>query len=123
MGDPFQSLPLGVASGNPVTSGATKGAEDLSGTGFTASVVGQLKANDKVQIGDHLYSVLQDVDSDGSGDATVKLWPPLREAYADATEVITENARGVFALTENVQFSRDALELYGTSLKASEVFG
>ena len=121
MGDPYQSQPLGVASGSPVTSSAAIGSETLAVTGFAVSVTGQLKANDKVQIGNHLYSVLADVDSDVSGNATVSLWPPLRDSYADGTAIITENARGVFALTEDLEFSRDRLELYGTRLSAGEV--
>ncbi len=121
MGDPYQSLPLGAASGSPVTSAATAGSESLDVTGFDISVTGQLLANDKIQIGDHLYSVLADVDSDGSGDATISLWPPLREDYADSTAVITENARGVFALTEGVTFSRDVIEMHGVSFSAREV--
>lgn len=121
MGDPYQSLPLGVASGSPVTSGAAAGDEVLSITGFAVSVIGQLKANDKVQIGSHLYAVLSDVDSDGAGSASVRLWPPLREAYANGTAIITQNARGVFALTETTEFTRDVLELHGTQLIAAEV--
>lgn len=121
LGDPFQSLPLGAATGTPVTSGATRGAEALSVTGWTASTTGQLMANDKLEIAGHLYTVLATVDSDGAGAATVDVWPPLRESYEDGTTVVTSNARGTFALTGEVNFSRDAVQVIGLTLTAREV--
>lgn len=121
LGDPFQSYPLGAATGTPVTSGAVKGAEELTVTGWTASTTGQLLANDKIEIAGHLYAVLSDADSDGAGASTVAVWPPLRESYEDATTVVTSNARGTFALEGDVIFSRDVAQDVGLNLAAREV--
>lgn len=122
MGDPYQSLPRGRAMGSPVVAaGATAGAETVDVEGFTPNVMGQLEMNDRIQIGDHLYAVLESVNSDGSGNATLRVWPSLRESYTAGTAVITRNARGVFSLDSNSQqFTRNTVELYGTTLTATE---
>jgi hypothetical protein len=98
LGDPSRSLPIGSASGTPVVSGvATVGATTLATSGWTASTDGQLKAGDYLQIGDNYHMALADVDSDGSGNATIELCPRLRRAHANATPIIVNNARGLFS--------------------------
>lgn len=120
MGDPFQSMPRGQAIGQPKTSAANAGDEILIVSGFLPNVLKQLAANDRIQIGDHLYAVLADASSDNLGDSILNLWPSLRESYADDTPIITRNARGVFSLSDTPTFSRNNVELYGTNLTAVE---
>jgi len=45
--------------------------------------------------------VLEDVDSNGSGEATLNLWPDLRSSPADGAAVVVSNAKGVFRLSNN----------------------
>ena len=103
LGDPARSLPHGSAPGTPVVSGvATAGSSSLSTSGWTASTPGILKAGDYIQIADDLHFILEDADSDGSGNATLQLCPRLRRAHADTTAIITDNPRGLFVRDDNV---------------------
>lgn len=122
MGDPYSSLPRGSIDGSPTVLSATAGEETLTTQGWTASAAGVLAANDFIQIGDHLYSVIEDADADSSGEAELTLWPALRSSYALNTPIVVENARGVFALRNPTQvFSRSRLEKFGTEIEAVEV--
>jgi hypothetical protein len=122
MGDPYQSLPRGQNLGFPVVAAAIAGSEYVDIVGWVPNRADQLKANDFVQIGDHLYSVLCDVGSDGNGFSRVKLWPPLRASYETGTPMKTSNARGVFALASGEQsFTRNTLQEFGTTIEAMEV--
>lgn len=122
MGDPYQSLPRGQNLGFPLVAAAIAGSEHVDTIGWVPNRADQLKANDMVQIGDHLYCVLCSVPSDGNGFARVKLWPPLRASYEVGTVVKTQNARGIFALTTNEHtFTRNTLQDFGTTIEAVEV--
>ncbi len=63
----------------------------LSLTGFTPSAAGVLKAGDLIQTSQgRMHMVVQDVNADSSGNATVAIAPRLREAVA-AGALITNN--------------------------------
>lgn len=122
MGDPYQSFPRGQNLGFPIVVSAIAGSEYVDTLGWVANRADQLKANDFIQIGDHLYSVLCNTNSDGNGAARLKVWPPLRASYAADTKIKTTNARGIFALTSNEQtFTRNTLQDFGTTIEAVEV--
>jgi len=123
MGDPYRSLPLGNNLGVPtVAAGATAGAETIATQGWTVSQTDQLKANDLIQIETHLYKVLDDVDSDGGGLATITVWPRLRKAYTAATAITVENPRGVFVPVGNAPtFERNRVGRFWTRLECMEV--
>lgn len=114
MGDPYRSLPLGNALGAPtVASGATAGSETLATQGWTVSQTDQLKANDLIQIEDHLYKLLDDADSDGSGLSTLTLWPRVRKAYTAGTAITLNNPRGLWVPAQPIRtFTRTRLERY-----------
>ena len=97
-----EEIPQGVATGAPVVDGADQeGNAYLLTTGWTASVEGILKAGDYFSIADNLYQCLQDVDSDGSGDATIYLFPNVRAGTADLASLTLSSPRGVFRLKTN----------------------
>lgn len=104
-GDPLGKEPQGVATGIPVTSSATLSSGTLSTTGWAANVTGILLDGDYIQIGTglsaRLHRVVEDVDSDGAGNAVLTLVPALRNSYADGTAVIVQNPRGAFRLQDN----------------------
>lgn len=123
LADPYRSLPLGSNLGTPLIRVATvAGDEAVLTKGWTATQVDALKAGDFIQIGTRLHMVLQDADADASGHATVNVWPPVREVHAVDAAVVTENARGVFALDANaVEFTRGVNGYNGALLRAVEV--
>jgi hypothetical protein len=116
MGDPRAVLPKGVATGTPVVNGASQTGYTLLTRGWTASVVGILLPGDYLQIGFRLYRVLASVNSDGSGHASIPVWPNLRDQPADGTTIITRNCKGLFRLASNSgnKFSVNATA-YGSS--------
>lgn len=87
MGDPVSATPRGSAGGTPLVNGAGQTGTTLAIDGATASQTGWLKAGDHIQLGSgttsRLHMVLQDVDTDGSGNASIDIWPSLRSSPAD----------------------------------------
>lgn len=108
-GDPYHSCPQGRAIGTPVVSSATAGSQTVETSGWLVNTRNQLIAGDYIQIGERLYRVLDDVDSDVSGNATITIKPSLRESYTAGEEVVTINPTGLFRLSDsNNRFSRQA---------------
>lgn len=108
LGDPNGATPRGSAAsaaGTPLVNGASQTGNNLNIDGLPASATGYLKAGDYIQLGTgasaRLYKVLEDVSSNGSGEATLNLWPDLRSSPNDDATVVVSNAKGVFRLTSN----------------------
>lgn len=106
MGHVLHAGPRGSAPGAPVVNGAGQTGNQLNTRGWTVSQSGILLEGDYIQVGSgataRLYMVVQDANSDGSGDATLEIWPRLRESPADGATVVTSNPQGVFKLGDNV---------------------
>jgi hypothetical protein len=105
LGDPNASTPRGSAStsaGTPVVNGASQTGSELDIDGLPASATGYLKAGDYIQLGtgstSQLYKVLDDVDSNASGEATLTIWPDLRSSPSDDASVTVSGAQGLFRL-------------------------
>jgi len=74
----------------------------LNTKGWQPSIQAQLKVGDYLQIGKRLHMVIaQDVDSDDHGDATINIWPSIREAPNDGDPIILTNPTGLFRLKSN----------------------
>ena len=108
MGDPNGATPRGTAStnaGTPVVNGASQTGGELAIDGLPTSETGYLLAGDYIQLGSgtgaQLYKVLDDVDTNASGEATVTIWPDLRSSPADDATVVVSNAVGLFRLGTN----------------------
>jgi hypothetical protein len=109
MGDPNGATPRGSAAttaGTPVVNGASQTGGELDIDGLPTSETGYLLAGDYIQLGTgtgaQLYKVLDDVDTNASGEATVTIWPDLRSSPADNATVVVSNAVGLFRLGTNV---------------------
>jgi len=108
LGDPNAATPRGsaaAAAGTPVVNGASQTGNELAIDGLPTSAVGYLRAGDYIQLGSaasaRLYKVLEDVDTNASGEATLNLWPDLRSSPADGATVVVSGAKGVFRLASN----------------------
>ena len=106
LGDPIGATARGSASsapGTPLVNGASQTGDTLSIDGLPASATGYLKAGDYIQLGSgattQLYKVLDDVDSNSSGEANLTIWPDLRSSPSNDTAVVVANAKGLFRLS------------------------
>jgi len=128
LGDPSSATPRGSASatpGTPLVNGGSQTGNELNIDGLPTSVTGYLLAGDYIQLGSgstaRLYKVLQDVNSNASGQATLNLWPNLRTSPTDNSAVVVSNARGVFRLSANdATWSVNNAGLYSISFAAME---
>ena len=104
VGDTSYQGPYGNAGGTPKVNGtATRGATTIATKGWTNSITNILKRGDWIQIDQRLYMVLQNVNSDGSGNATLDIAPRLREAHTNDTAIVTEAPKGLFRLDSSSQ--------------------
>lgn len=126
LGDPSGSTPRGSAGGTPLVKGASQVGGTLAIDGCTASQTGWLKAGDYIQLGTGatatLHKVLQDANSDGSGNVSLDIWPYIRTAPANDAAVTKSNAVGTFRLASNEQnWSVSEATIYGMTFGAVEV--
>ena len=126
LGDPSYSSPRGSAGGTPLVSGGSQSGAVLAIDGATSSQTGWLKAGDYIQLGSGstatLHRVLQDADSDGSGNVSLDIWPDLRSSPADNAAVTLTDPKGVFSLAANItEWNVSEAVNYGISFVAREV--
>lgn len=124
-GDSANKSPRGAATGTPLVNGGSQSGEDLATDGWTASVTGILKAGDWLQVGTgstaRLHKVLADANSNGSGQATLTLWPRISPVAtpADNSAIVTSYPKGVFRLTTSgMDWSIDVAKRYGIAFSA-----
>lgn len=122
MGDPTRESPRGAGGGTPVVDGAGQTGETLAVTGAPLSITGWLKAGDYIQVGDYLHRTLTDTDTDGSGDATLDIWPRLRVSPSNGATVTLSRPTGLWRLAENLrEFEAEPGIVYnGISFRAIE---
>lgn len=128
MGDWDARTPRGIATGTPQANGAGQTGNSFATKGWTAGKTGILLAGDYIQLGTgvvsppstaRLYKVLQDANSDGSGHATLTIWPNLRESPNDGDAIITSACVGTWRLTGAVPIDTDENSNYGSTDSSS----
>lgn len=123
--DPNGRTPRGSWGGTPLVNGAGQTGNDLNIDGLPAGVTGVAKAGDYIQIGTglntRLHKVLDDANSNGSGQASLLIAPRLRSSPADNAPIITTNAKGLFRLSSNYNpFKINSNSFYNLSFSARE---
>jgi len=122
---PEGASPQGVGGGTPVVNGASQTGAELVVDGLPISTTAWLKAGDYFSLGSgstaHLHKVLADVDSDGSGNATLDIWPKLRASPANNATITITNPIGLFRMsTPNSSWDIDSAALYGFGFSVME---
>lgn len=121
IGDPILKAPAGVATGTPLVKGAGQTGSSLITDGWTPTTTGILKAGDFFAIDNRLYMVLQDVNSNGSGEATLDIFPRLRESPGDNAALTINSPKGLFRLANNsITWATDQTRVYNISFQAIE---
>lgn len=128
MGDPSRALPKGSAAstpGTPVVNGADQTGHELDITGMPTSVTGYLKRGDYIQLGSgsasRLHILLDQLDTDSSGEGTAVIWPTLRTSPNNGATVTVIGARGLFRLTDNIEWGMEPGTVFRMSFAALEV--
>jgi len=125
LGDPVNTSPRGVGTGTPLVKGASQTGKTLLTDGWTAGQTGIMKAGDWLQLGtgasSRLHKVVQDANSDGSTNATLEIWPRLRESPADNAAIVISSPKGVFRLASNTrEWSIERAGIYGLGFTCTE---
>ena len=122
--DPDARTPLGVATGTPLVKGAAQTGNTLLADGWTPSVTGILKAGDMITIAStvkRLYQVVEDANSDGSGNATLSIEPVLRESPIDNAVIAHTNWTIPMRLvSDDIQKPSDKLKIFDIGFSAIE---
>ena len=125
VGDQDAPQPLGAAPGTPLVKGAAQTGRSLLTDGWTPNVANVLLPGDYIQIGSgvttRLYKVLAAASSNAGGEATLSIWPRLRESPADNAAIVTSNCRGTFRLARNdTGWQTDFQGLYSIQIECIE---
>ncbi len=125
LGDKANTAPRGVGTGSPLVKGGSQTGDQLLTDGWTSSTTGILKAGDWIQVGSgsstRLHKVLDDVNSDGSGNATLNIFPNIRTSPADNTVITVNSPKGIWRLSSNeTDFSIDEASVYGITFACVE---
>lgn len=95
----------GLATGSPLVKGAGQTGNTLVVDGLSNNLTNWLKKGDYIQLGTgtsaRLYQSSTDVNTNGSGEATITLYPALRTSPTDNAVVVVNGARGCFRLADN----------------------
>ena len=129
-GDPLAVNPRGAAKDQPGTPSLREAhsaqADTLKLDGLPASVTDWLKEGDYIQIGGgtnaRLHKAMEDVSTNGSGQADIPIWPNLRENLANNySTIVLQGARGIFRLTEDgYTFDETEVGLYQLGFEGVE---
>lgn len=129
LGDPNGASPRGAITGYAsdilLVNGASQTGNSLAIDGATASITNYFRAGDYLQLGgastSELYKILNDVDTNASGELTVDIWPNLRSSPVDNANITGGNTVGLFRLANNqTDFNIDQASIYGLSFRAVE---
>lgn len=125
MSIPDAESPRGSNLGTPLVDGGSQTGSSLNTKGWNTSQNGVLLAGDYIQLGTgsstRLYKVLDDVNSDGSGEAVLEIYPNLRSSPSDEQAIITTNPKGLFRLRNNTNpVSIDVNSFYSISFSGME---
>tara|TARA_Y100000004_G_C8930628_1_gene419753 strand:+ start:365 stop:988 length:624 start_codon:yes stop_codon:yes gene_type:complete len=120
MGDPDAGSPRGTINNTIAVNGAHSiGAYDITIDGAdTGETI--FEKGDYVQFNSgatsQLHMIVEDIASDGSGNATLKVEPTLKVALSNDATISYTNPKGVFRMTSNeLGWSADRISTYGIS--------
>tara|TARA_R110000765_G_scaffold141381_7_gene242258 strand:+ start:1008 stop:1577 length:570 start_codon:yes stop_codon:yes gene_type:complete len=127
-GDPAAATARGSASttpGTPLVNGASQTGGSLICDGGPNAATGYLLEGDYIQVdtgsASRLHMVLEDVNTDGSGDFTATIWPNIRTSPTENAAITVSSPKGVFRLTENMRSWDESTVIWGFSFGLTEV--
>ena len=113
----------GVATGTPRVNGAAQTGTTLATDGWTPSTAGILLAGDYIGVNGELKLLVADAASNGAGQATLSIEPPLRASPTDNAAITTTRPLATFMLDEDAsRWTTNAPSLDSFSISATEAF-
>jgi hypothetical protein len=101
--DHSHSSPRGVGTGSPLVNGASQTGTSLITDGWTPSQTNIMRAGDYVEFNNELKMVVADVNSDGGGNATLTVEPPMRSSPANNAVITVTQATATMMLQDDAQ--------------------
>lgn len=87
----------GAGGGTPLLNASVSaGATSITVDGLPLSATGVYLAGDWLTLGNELKQICSNVDSDGSGEATIQIWPETHGAHANNDAVEVDDPYGIF---------------------------
>ena len=123
LGHPARGTARGTVAGSPLVKGASQTGNSLITDAWTVGAT--ILQGDFIQLGTgtstRLYMNLKDVTADGSGDATLDIFPRLRESPSDNAAITVSSCKGTFRLASNdVSWVTSEDLMYGVNFSAIE---
>ncbi len=121
---PVVSDPQGTATGTPLSNGPHVAGDTTIVTDGWSNSITCLKAGDFLKFSGHnkVYMVISDATSDGSGNSTLTIEPPLLASVADNEAITVSDVPFTVALVSDTQeFAAGAPNIYEFSLQMIEV--
>lgn len=124
LGDPRNTTVSGsgsVGGGGPNVRFANQTGYSLTTKNWTFNATNVLLPGDWIQIGYRLYRVVAPVNADSIGNATISIWPNIRESPADNDSIILSNTKGMWRLkTSDRKWSISEMRTYGFTFDIRE---
>lgn len=119
--DPLRTSPRGIGTGTPLVNGASQTGHSLITDGWTISQTGIMKAGDPLEVGGYYYMMAEDVNSDGSGNATLEIEPKLRTSPATNAPITVTNPKVIMRLAaDDIGWNESTAGFYGFQFNAME---
>jgi len=126
LGDPDARTPRGTISGG-VTLGASisVGAYTIAISTSQNSLANAFRAGDYIQLGSaatsKLHMIVDDVNTDSSGNADINIEPAIKTAEASGETVVYTNPKGLFRMeSPMIDWDADEVSKYGITFDAME---
>lgn len=111
----------GASVGTPLVNGANQTGRELVTDGWTAGIT--IKAGSYIEVNDEYKMIVEDATVDGSGNATISIFPALRASPPDNEAITTTNPKGIFMLDQaNVQWTSDHRKILNIQFSFREAF-
>lgn len=112
---------LGASIGTPLVNGANQVGNELITNGWTNGIT--IYGGSYIQVNDEYKMITEDVTVDGSGNATLSIFPYLRASPPDNDAIVTTNPKGIFMLdTPNIQWTGDKQKILNIQFTFREAF-
>lgn len=121
--DPATVGNRGVATGTPLVNGNSQTGTALNTDGWTPTTTGILKTGDYFEVNGEYKIITEDINSDGSGNATLVFEPELRLSPIDGQAIEVSNPRCEMILTNSqVMWNTSGSSVVAIQFSGREIF-